>query len=589
MFEVYYTSGILILLIVALIFEWVRPVYLMLAALTALIVGGIIPIDEAFGGFANQGMLTVGILYIIAVTLQNSGIFTSMMEKLLGKSRGSALYIRLMFPVAFLSAFLNNTPLVASFIPFLRRWSKRNGFPVSKIMIPLSYAAIVGGMCTLIGTSTNLVVHGMLLDYGRKGFGFFEIGKVGLPVALITLLYFSLLGRRFLPLRKDLFNRLSESTREFVVEVKVEKSCPHLGKTIEEANLRHLKGLYLFQIVRNNEELTPLPPDEKLLEGDRLFFTGLPDTIYDLVKTPGFVLIKDPEFDLSNIDSDKHRTYEAVISNSSPLIGETVRDSGFRTRYRAVILAIHRNGQRINSKVGDITFQANDTLFLLTTKDFESQWYHSDDFSLVSESVKEYSKPRKKGNLAFLLVILMVVSVATGLIPSMLLAATITAGLLLLLRIISYHDAKNAVDLDVLLIIVAALGIGKAIESSGIAHILASNFIATISPMGTLALIAGIFFITNFFTEIITNNAAAALVFPFVLSTAQQMQMPIQPLMIILAIAASASFSTPIGYQTNLMVYNTGGYRFSDFLRSGIAMNILTGIITTLVVYWIYF
>ena len=589
MFEIYYTSVILILLVTALIFEWARPVYLMLAALIALVAGGIIAIDDAFKGFSNQGMLTVGILYIIAVTLQNSGIFTSMLEKLLGSNRGTFLYLRLMFPVAFLSAFLNNTPLVASFIPFLKRWTKKNGFPASKIMIPLSYAAIVGGMCTLIGTSTNLVIHGMLLDYGMKGFGFFEIGKAGLPVAVILLVYFSLLGKKFLPARKGLFNQLKESTREFVAEVKVEKSCPHIGKTIEEANLRHLKGLYLFQIVRNNEELAPLPPDEKLLEGDRLFFTGLPDTIFDLVKTPGFVLIKDHEFDLGNIDSDKHRTYEAVISNSSPLIGETVRDSGFRSRYQAVILAIHRNGQRIKSKVGDITFQANDTLFLLTKKDFETQWYHSDDFSLISESVKEYSKPRKKGNLAFLLVVLMIVSVATGLIPSMLLAAAITAGMLLLLRIISYHDAKNAVDLDVLLIIVAALGIGKAIDSSGVAGLLAEKFISVISPAGTLALLAGIFFITNFFTEIITNNAAAALVFPFVLSTAQQLQIPVQPLMIVLAIAASASFSTPIGYQTNLMVYSAGGYRFSDFLRSGIVMNILAGIITTIVVYLLFF
>ena len=589
MFEIYYTSVILILLVTALIFEWARPVYLMLAALIALVAGGIIAIDDAFKGFSNQGMLTVGILYIIAVTLQNSGIFTSMLEKLLGSNRGTFLYLRLMFPVAFLSAFLNNTPLVASFIPFLKRWTKKNGFPASKIMIPLSYAAIVGGMCTLIGTSTNLVIHGMLLDYGMKGFGFFEIGKAGLPVAVILLVYFSLLGKKFLPARKGLFNQLKESTREFVAEVKVEKSCPYIGKTIEEANLRHLKGLYLFQIVRNNEELAPLPPDEKLLEGDRLFFTGLPDTIFDLVKTPGFVLIKDHEFDLGNIDSDKHRTYEAVISNSSPLIGETVRDSGFRSRYQAVILAIHRNGQRIKSKVGDITFQANDTLFLLTKKDFETQWYHSDDFSLISESVKEYSKPRKKGNLAFLLVVLMIVSVATGLIPSMLLAAAITAGMLLLLRIISYHDAKNAVDLDVLLIIVAALGIGKAIDSSGVAGLLAEKFISVISPAGTLALLAGIFFITNFFTEIITNNAAAALVFPFVLSTAQQLQIPVQPLMIVLAIAASASFSTPIGYQTNLMVYSAGGYRFSDFLRSGIVMNILAGIITTIVVYLLFF
>lgn len=589
MFELIYTSGIVILLIVSLVLEWTRPVYLMLAALVALVIGGIIPVGEAVSGFANQGMLTVGVLYIIAVTLQNSGLFSGTVEKLLGNNRGNKLYLRLLFPVAFLSAFLNNTPLVASLIPFLKRWSRKNRFPVSKLMIPVSYAAILGGMCTLIGTSTNLVVHGMLLDFGQKGFSFFEIGKAGLPVAILSLLYFALFGNRFLPVRKDMFNQLSETTREFVSEVKVSDTCPDIGKTIQEAHLRHLKGLYLFQIVRNNVELTPLPPEEKLLSGDRLFFTGLPETIYDLVTTPGYELIKDPEFDLRNIDSDKHRTYEAVISNSSPLIGNTVRDSGFRTHYNAVILAIHRNGQRINNKVGDITFQPNDTLFLLTSKDFESKWYHSDDFSLISESVKEYSKPRKKGNIAFLLVGLMVISVATGLVSSMLLAAAIVAGLMLALRIISYRDAKNAVDPDVLLIIVAALGIGKAIDNSGIGTLLAGWFIHALQPLGTLAFIAGIFFITSLFTEIITNNAAAALLFPFVFSAANQMHMPIHPLMIVLAIAASSSFSTPFGYQTNLMALSAGGYRFSDFLRTGIAMNLLVGILTSLIVYLLYF
>ncbi|MBN1951154.1 MAG: SLC13 family permease [Bacteroidales bacterium] len=589
MFEIFFTATVIILLTLLLVLEVARPVYLMLSALLVLTLGGILDVRDAFAGFSNLGMLTIAVLYIIATTLQSSGLFTRFIHSLLGRKNKRFMYLRFLLPVSVISAFINNTPLVATLIPQLKRWARKNDFPVSKLLIPLSYAAILGGMCTLIGTSTNLVIHGMLIDYGEKGFGFFEIGTIGLPVALIFILYLSFIGSRFLPEHKDMLTALSHTTREFVAEVKVEKSCPLIGKTIEEANLRHLKGLYLFQIARGREELAPLPPDEVLQLDDRLFFTGLPETIFDILKTPGFLLVKDPEFDLANLDSDKHRTFEAVISNGSPLVGCTVRDSGFRTKYQAVILAIHRNGQRINSKVGDIEFQANDTLFLLAKKGYEGKWYHSSDFALVSESVKEYSKPRAKGNLALVLIALMVISVVTGLISSMLLAASITAGLLLLLRIISYHDARNAVDLDVLLIIVAALGIGKAIDQSGLASLIASSVIKALHSLGTLGLIAGIFFLTSFYTELITNNAAAAILFPVVFSTAHKMGLPLQPLMIVLAIAASTSFATPIGYQTNLMVYSAGGYRFSDFLKSGLIINVMVGVVTSLLVYWIYF
>lgn len=589
LFEIYYTAIVLLLLTLSLVFEVSRPVYLMMMALLALLIAGIIPIDEAFEGFANQGMLTIAVLYIIAATLQSSSLFTRLITYLLGSGNTRFRYLRFLLPVSFFSAFINNTPLVATLIPQIKRWSKKNDFPASKLLIPLSYAAILGGMCTLIGSSTNLVIHGMLLDEGLEGFRFFELGKVGLPVAVIGILYISLIGKKILPSRKDMITRLSDSSREFVAEVKVESDCPHIGKTIEEANLRHLKGLYLFQIIRGSEELAPLAPKEILRKDDRLFFTGLPETIFDIIKTPGFQLIKDPEFDPGNIDSDKHRTYEAVISNVSPLLGKTVRESGFRKKYNAVILAIHRHGQRINSKVGDIEFQANDTLFLLAKKGYEDEWYHSSDFSLVSESVKEYSKPKAKGNLALVLIALMVIAVASGLISSMLLAAIITAGLLLLLRIISYHDARRSLNPDVLLIIVAALGIGKAVHHSGIAEIMADNFIQLLYPFGTLGLIAGIFFMTSFYTELITNNAAAAILFPIVFSTAHKLGLPLQPLMITLAIAASTSFATPIGYQTNLMVYSAGGYRFSDFLKTGVPLNVLIGISTTLLVYYLYF
>jgi di/tricarboxylate transporter len=589
LFQIYYTSGIIVLTTIALVLEIRKPAYVLLTAIFLLYVGGVLSVDDVLAGFSNQGMLTVAVLFIIAATLRNSTGFQHILHRILGNRQQKSIYLRLMIPVSFLSAFLNNTPVVAALIPNIKRWARRNDFPVSKLLIPLSYAAILGGMCTLIGTSTNLIVHGLMLENGMRGFGFFELSVAGLPVAIIIIAYFSFFGYRLLPSRKDSFEQLTESAREFVVEVKIEKEYPYIGKNIEQANLRHLKGLYLFQIIRDNREIAPLEPSEVIHENDRLFFTGMPGTILEMIKTPGFRLIKDHEYDIRNIDSDKHKTFEAVISNSSPLIGESVRDSGFRTKYNAVILAIHRNGERIRQKVGDIEFQANDTLFLLADTNFENRWYRSSDFSLVSRSVHEYSKPAFKGNIALLLTGLMVLAVATGLIRSMLVAAAVTAGIMVLAKIISYHDARQSIDINVLLLIVAALGISRAVTNSGVADAVAGFLIRSLAPLGSAGIIAVLFFITSVYTELITNNAAAAIVFPIALATAQSMDIPAHPLMITIAIAASSSFATPIGYQTNLMVYSAGGYKFRDFFRTGAVINLITGVITTVVVWWVYF
>ena len=589
MYQIYFTAIVIVLMTIALIKEIYKPSFILFISLIILHLSKVISINETFSGFSNRGMLTVAVLFIVAYALQSSTSFALLIEKLLGNRKNGFVYFRLMFPVSLFSAFLNNTPIVASLIPIIKRWAKKNDLPVSKFLIPLSYAAILGGICTLIGTSTNLVVHGLLLDQGLEGFSFFELGKAGLPIVIISTLYFALIGHRLLPDRKDVILKLGESTREFVAEVKVNSQYPYVGKTIEEANLRHLKGLFLFQITRNKERITPVSPKEKIYIDDRLFFTGLPETIYELLKTPGLTQIKDPEFDLKNMDSDKSKTYEAVISNYSPLVGQNVRESKFRTKYNAVILAIHRNGQRINKKVGDIVFQPNDTLLILANKDFYNKWYHSTDFSLISPSVSEYSKPRKKGNLALLLMGLMIVAVSSGIIKSMLIAASITAGLMIATNIVSLNDAKRSIDFDVLIVIASSFGIGKAIANSGIADIAANFIINSLHGYGIIGIIAGIFFITSLYTEIITNNAAAALIFPIVMSISTKMNLDPKPFMIVLAIGASSSFATPIGYQTNLMVYNPGGYKFRDFLKTGLIMNILVGVVLTLTVYFLFF
>ncbi len=589
MFGMIYTFLIVLIMTIALAKELHKPSFILFSSLIILYLGRVISLNEAFSGFSNHGMLTVAALFVISYALQSSTSFTLFIEKLLGSGENRFIYFKLMFPVAFLSAFLNNTPIVTSLIPVIKRWAKKNNLSASKFLIPLSYAAIFGGVCTLIGTSTNLVVHGLMIDNGLGGFSFFELSKVGVPIAISGILYFALFGYKLLPDRKDITLQLGKSIREFVTEIKVGRKFPFIGKTIEEANLRHLKGLYLFQIKRNEEEISSVSPSEKILLGDRLFFVGLPETIYELLKIPGLDVINDPDFDLQNIDSDKMAVYEAVISNSSPLCGQNVRESKFRTKYKAVILAIHRNGTRINKKIGDIVLQPNDTLLLLANKDFHKKWYNSTDFSLISPSISEYSKPKKKGNLALALTILMILSVVFGIFKSMLVAASITAGLMVATNIISINDAKRAIDFDVLIVIASSFGIGKAIVNSGIADLVAKFLIDLLQSYGIIAIIAGLFLITSFYTEIITNNAAAALIFPVAISLASKMHLDPRPFLIVLTVGASSSFATPIGYQTNLMVYTPGGYKFSDFLKTGLLVNILVGFVLTLTVYLIYF
>lgn len=589
-FTFWYTLVGVLLMSVALALELFKPAFVVFSTLIFLVLGRVISIDEAFIGFSNKGMLTVGILFIVSAALKGSGLFEKTIYSILGNngSKNWTKYLKLMLPVATFSAFLNNTPIVASLIPIIKKWAKKNKLAASKYLIPLSYASILGGVCTLIGTSTNLIVHGLLQQRGLDGFTFFEITKVGLPVAILSILLLSLISHKFLPTNKDPILELGEKTREFVVEMKVDSKYPMLNKTIVEANLRHLQGLFLFQINRGEKVITPVSPEEKIYENDRLFFTGLPETIFELQKSPGLHIIKDSEYDLKNIDSDRSKTYEAVVSTTSPLVGQTVRDSNFRKEYNAVILAIHRSGSRINKKVGDIVLEPGDTLFILARRGFDKKWYNSPDFSLVSSSLDFYSKPKWKGNVALLLLLGMVIVAAAEIMP-MIIAAGCTAIIMILMKIVSTLDAQRSINWEVLIIIAASLGIGQALENSGLSTVLADFIVHISGKFGTIGAVVCLFTLTSTYTFFITNNAVAAIMFPVALHIAETMHLPPTAFMVVLAIGASTCFASPIGYQTNLMVYSSGGYRYSDFFKLGLIMNVFVGILVTALSFYVYF
>ncbi len=556
------------------------PDLVFLAALGFLLVSGILSPREALSGLMNQGMITVGILYIVATGLRDSGGMQLFTPQMLGKPKSSWLaQLRIMFPVTVLSGFLNNTPVVAMFIPAISDWTKKHNIAVSKFMIPLSYAAIFGGLITLVGTSTNLIVNGMLIQYAQHeniaalsgGLNMFTISKIGLPCAVMGIVYILFLSHWLLPERSSVMSKLSDP-REYTVEMIVEPKSPLVGQSIEKMGLRQLRGMYLMEIERDGELIVAVSPAEKLQANDRLVFVGIVESVVDLQKIRGLKPATDQVFKLQGPRS-KRCLVEAVVSNSFPYLGKTIRESHFRTVYNAVVIAVARNGQRIQKKIGDIVLQAGDTLLLEALPSFIDQQQNSKSFFLVSKIDDSAPIRFEKASTSVLILILMVVLVASGVL-SMLKAATLAAGLMILSGCVSWSNAKRSIDWQVLLVIVAAFGLGTAMQTTRASHSIANYLInlAGDNPFWVLVVVYGL---TSLFTELITNNAAAVLVFPIAMASATNLGVNPLPFVIAIMIGASASFATPIGYQTNLMVFGPGGYRFSDYFRIGLPLNLL--------------
>ncbi len=560
----------------------VAPDLVTSAGLTLLIVFGIITPAEGLAGFSNQGMLTVAVLYIVVTGLTETGAVGWIGQALLGRPRSPGhARLRLMAPVAAFSAFLNNTPVVAIFIPAVQDWAKRYRLELSRLMIPLSFASIAGGTCTLIGTSTNLVVDGLYTARtGTPGFGLFELAWVGLPVVGVVMLYLITAGHWLLPRRASAIASYSD-VREYTAEMLIPDDSPLIGKNVEEAGLRQLPGLFLVEIDRDGQLIPAVSSFEVLRAGDRLVFAGILDSVVDLQRTRGLLPATDQVFKLTG--PRQNRCFvEAVLSDKCPLVGKSVREGRFRTHYDAVIVALARNGERVKRKIGDIGLRAGDTLLLECRPSFVEQQRNSRDFLLVSQLGDSHPLNHERALTAIAIVAAMVLVVTTGLF-SMLEAAMLAAGLMIVTRCTRGRTARRAPDWQVLVVIATSFGIGAALEKTGAAEFLAGGLIGLASgePWASLALV---FIATALLTALATNNVAAVLVFPIALQAASAMAVDPRPFVVTLMVAASASFATPFGYQTNLMVFNVGGYRFHDFVRVGLPLTFLVGLVTVGVV-----
>jgi di/tricarboxylate transporter len=548
--------------------------------------------------FGNEGLLTVAALFVVAAGITETGALTGFTERILGRPRNPIeVQARTFLPVAGLSAFLNNTPVVAMLIPTVQEWCRRNRISPSKVFIPISYAALLGGMCTLIGTSTNLVIKG-LMDELRKTdpaipeLGMFTLTPVGLTAFFVGGLFVVLAAPRLLPERKPASEEFA-NPREFTVEMMVAEGSPVDGRSIEEAGLRNLPGLYLMEIQRGEQTLVAVGPEERLENGDRLIFAGVVESIVDLQKIRGIVPATDQLFKVSDPRTARC-LIEAVVSQTSPLVDRSIREARFRNRYDAAVIAVHRNGQRIDGKIGDIVIRPGDTLLVEAHTRFLEQNRNSQDFLLVSRVTGSEPRRHEKAGvaLAILAVMVLAMSFERFLGISLFNIALLAAGAMVVTRCLSLTKARQSLDLPTLLAIGASFGVGKAMESTGAGDAIAWGILAPIDPVASwapIATLAGVYLATLLFTEMATNNAAAALAFPIALACAHQLDAPILPFAIAVMIAASAGFALPTGYQTHLMVHGPGGYHFADWLRMGVTLDLIVFAVTVAALSVLYF
>ncbi|GAA0624112.1 SLC13 family permease [Halomonas beimenensis] len=555
----------------------IGPDMVLMGALVLLLGLGVVDPQQALGGFSSSGLFTVAFMYVLVASIRETGGIDLIIRYVLGRPKGERRALaRLVLPVAPLSGFLNNTPVVATFIPAVLSWSRRLNLPAHRLLMPLSFASILGGTITLLGTSTNLVVHGLLIErYPSLAMGLFDIAWVGVPVAVVGVTYLLLVGRRLLPPRQGA-TEVFENPREFTIEMEVDPAGPLVDRTVEEAGLRHLQELFLVEIERDGNVVSVVGPGERLKGGDRLVFAGTSAGAVELQQIRGLVPSHHGESSLQK-DFKERRLVEAVVSDQCQFIGRRIRDGHFRTLYGAAVLAVCRGGERVAGNLGQIRLQPADVLLLEARPPFIERHRQSRDFLLISQLNGSARPAHERAWLAWSILAGVVLLATTGL-TSLLNAAMLGAAASVLSGCCTIGAAKRGLDTQVLLTIAASFGLGAALDASGAASALAGTAMGMVDGNPWWLLI-GTYLVVALLTELVTNNAAAVITFPVVIAGAESLGVSPMPYVVAVMFAASASFLTPIGYQTNLMVYGPGGYRVSDYLRVGAPLNLLTAVV----------
>lgn len=538
--------------------------------------------SEAVAGFGNKGLVTVALLFAVVAGLEftggsqlGTGWLLSRAKSLVGGQ------IRLLSSVSVVSGFLNNTPVVAALLPVVLDMSKRLRVSSSHLLLPMSYASILGGMCTVMGTSTNLIVRDL---YGQqaanKSLGFFEPAWVGVPATLLGLIYIIAASRWLIPDRRAAVS-VADDPRQYTVEMQVEAGGPLVSKTIEDAGLRNLPGLYIAEIQRDDDVIAAAKPNERLRADDVLILVGALDSVVDLKKIRG-LNVPDDQARKLKVPAWRRTLVEAVVSSRCALLGKNIREGRFRSHYNAAVVAVARGDRRLTGKLGDVRLEIGDVLLLEASPSFLHRRRESRDFFLVGAVENGVIRRHESAWISIVILLLMVLLAATNvlsIVTASLLAATAMVGF----RCCTTTEARRSIDWSILIVIGATLGIGAAMEKSGAAESIADGLL-NLAGGNPLLSLAAVYLATMICTELITNNAAAVLMFSIAWQAAEKIGVDETPFVLAVMIAASASFLTPFGYQTNLMVYGVGGYRMSDYVRFGLPLSLIVFAVAMVVI-----
>lgn len=582
-FEILFTSFVIVLLVVVLYKNWIRPSLAFLAAVFTLIIAGIIKTEHFLNGLANKQIIIIFLLIVLTSGIQNN-LGKDFFYKLFSqKLSANQFRIRMMVLVSGLSSVLNNTPVVAFMIPFVKDWADSNGYATSKFLIPLSFATILGGMITVIGTSTNLVLNGLIVQSGLDGLEYQDFLFLGLIVAVVGLIYLSLFSEALLPSHEGSKEKMIGHLNEYLVETKVNKNSPLIGKTIEEAGLRHLKELFLVEIKRGDRNISAVSSDRLIYAEDILFFAGNTKAILNLINEQNGLELPEEKHIYSNGFS---ALSEAVIPSGSDLIGQSIKQSGFRDRFKASILSVYRQGEKVTGNLGQIEFKAGDLLLLMGSKDIDINLANR-DILLLSKTGDVSGKVNLRSTLPSILSGIILLMGVFGILD-LFIAAFVGIIIMVVMNMLTVKNIKNAVDLDLLVILISALAVGVAIQNSGTANFVVgyiNKFLVGTTPMISISVL---FFLTLGLTSLITNAAAVSIMFPVAYEMGLQSGLPLTPFFVVIAFAASADFMTPIGYQTNLMVMGPGNYKFRDYSKIGFPLTVLYSITTLVFINYYY-
>ena len=568
----WFVFGVIIIVFAAIYLFKVRPVVSMFCGVITMVIAGVISPAESVAGLSNPSILSVVILVLITSGLRSNYNLEAFIDKFYSRANSYRKFLFLMMSkVSIMSTVLNNTPVVALMTPYIVSWGRRNKIAPSRLLIPLSYATILGGMITVIGTSTTLVLNGFLLENGLSGLKQQELVLIGAPTAIIGIIFITLISKYLLPERSDIVERFRRNQREYLVSVKVLESSSIADKTVEEADLRHLQGIYLVEIIRDDQSISPVEPTTMINRGDLLVFAGDIERIVDLIQGVSGLRLPDGSVNDSIETMD---VTEAVISSNSSLIGLTIRDTEFRARYDGAVVAVHRNGEKLSGRIGDIRLLSGDVLLIMAGRKFEERVDLYKDMYIITARSDRTPKASNGSFRIFLLLATALTLFVTGafdLFTSLLILFV----LMVLLKLLGMRNIKRDLDFNMVGIMVLSLALGQALVQSGGGQLIADGIYDVAGSLGKTGILLVLMVITTILTSFVSNIGAVSIMFPIAYGLSNAMAVGDPSLYMAVTYSASCAFLTPIGYQTNMIIYGPGGYNFNDFLRIGLPFTAL--------------